>query len=83
MERSNRWREMMSRDGDLKFLLLNLVLVKIKTYMLLTDAKILMNCAAHFCQIVSQGGNQLMHCWWSTEILSVMVLLGWHCGRAT
>jgi len=48
VERSNRWREMMRMDGDLKVLRCDLVLVKIKTYMLLTSATILMNCTALF-----------------------------------
>ena len=57
MERNNRWREMMSMDGDSKFLRCNLVLVKIKTCMLLTGATILMTCAALFCLIVTQGAT--------------------------
>ena len=43
VERNNRWKEMMRMDGDLKFLMCDLVIVNIKTNMLLTNASISMN----------------------------------------
>ena len=47
MERSNRWKEMMRMDGDLKFLMCDLVIV-IKTNVFLTIASISMNFDALF-----------------------------------
>ena len=48
---------MMIMDGELKFLRRDLVLVKIKTYMLLTGATISNNCTALFCLWLHSGGE--------------------------